>query len=224
MTPSKNLLRILVVSAIVTLILGVIGQFLAELPEPLKAYRQAELHGEVGAQDWLSAIFAITWVTMGLAGAVGLLFFWRPARILYLVAAVAGIFSTVLAGPVVLAGWSMAMDELSNLLSGAILALVYFSPLAAEFVPSGGQSSVSQWSVRQWIGMILVVAGCLWCGVVGFLVAGATGIPEKTADALKALMLLIKGIVFGLILIAAGVSVYRAPQKKHLNEVLEPKA
>ena len=64
-----------------------------------------------------------------LVSSIGLFFFWRPARIVYLIATVAGLLLTPFFGPYVDAGWGTAFDEAAILVSGVILALIYFSPL-----------------------------------------------------------------------------------------------
>jgi len=75
-----------------------------------------------------------------LAGGAASLWLWdtllllrRPARLLYTVAAAAGLAITPLFGPTVEPTWVGTLFDLGTMSSGAILALLYLSPAARHF-------------------------------------------------------------------------------------------
>ena len=81
------------------------------------------------ARETIMVVATIPLFILLLVSSVGLFFFWRPARILYLIVTVAGLFLTPFFGPYVDAGWGTALDEAAILVSGVILTLFSFSPL-----------------------------------------------------------------------------------------------
>lgn len=129
--PSKMLLRTLIVVEIVLGIIGGVVSFLTEsvLPESLRAYMDAA--SETNVTGWEMIMFAagIPLLIAALISSIGLFLFWRPARVLYLIAMIAGVLLTPVFGPFVDAGWGRAFEEAAGVVSGVILALVYFSPL-----------------------------------------------------------------------------------------------
>lgn len=129
--PSKAFLRTLIVAEIALLIIGLVVSLLTEssLPEPLRAFLDAEAKAEMTAKEMMMFAATIPLLILLLVSSVGLFFFWRPARSLYLIATVAGLLLAPFFGPYVDAGWATAFDEAAILVSGVILALIYFSPL-----------------------------------------------------------------------------------------------
>jgi hypothetical protein len=72
----------------------------------------------------------------GLASSAGLLFFKSWARTLNLAATGLGLAVYPLVDHFVSAGLKVCSDQLSTLLSGAVLAAAYWSPVSARFRPS----------------------------------------------------------------------------------------
>jgi len=112
-------------------IVGAVVSLLTEsaLPEPLRAFLKAESEAEVTVREMIMFAAAIPLLILLLVSSIGLFFFWRPARILYLITSVAGLLVTPFFGPYVDAGWGTTFDEAATIVSGVILALIYFSSL-----------------------------------------------------------------------------------------------
>ncbi|MDA1143275.1 MAG: hypothetical protein O3B01_32355 [Planctomycetota bacterium] len=129
--PSKGFLRTLIVAGFGLGIISVVVSLLTEssLPEPLRAFLDAESEAEVTAREMILLAAAIPLIILVLVSTIGLFFFWRPARILNLISIVAGLILTPFFGPYVDAGWGMTFVEAATIISGVVLALVYFSPL-----------------------------------------------------------------------------------------------
>jgi hypothetical protein len=130
--PSKSFLRILIVVEIGLGILGgVVSQLTASLlPESLRAFSEAEFQGERGLV-MLRVAFPV--IILSLGSSIGLFFFWRPSRVLYLISTVLWLLLSPFFGPHVDAGWGTAFEDAAMIVSGVILALVYFSPLKSFY-------------------------------------------------------------------------------------------
>jgi hypothetical protein len=130
--PSKSFLRILIV---VEIGLGILGGVVSHLtvswlPEPLRAFSKAESQGE-RALVMLRVVFPL--IILSLVSSIGLFFFWRPSRILYLISSVLWLLLLPFFGPNVDAGWGKVFEDAGLVVSGVILALVYFSPLKSFY-------------------------------------------------------------------------------------------
>jgi hypothetical protein len=130
---SRQAFRGWVVFSIVLMIAWIVADFatVGQLPEDLREFRQAdpELTPVMAA-----AIFgAIAIMVLYLIALAGLLAFWRPARVLYLVATIGGFLLVFFVGPSVTTAISEGLAYLDCALSGFILALLYFSPIKAHF-------------------------------------------------------------------------------------------
>jgi hypothetical protein len=132
--PTKRILRILLVAEVVFGALFLISSYfsLATLPAPLRAYMEDQ--SEVGPRDLVVklALF-IPLLTAGLVARVGLFFFWRPARVLFLIQIIAGTLLMPFSRPLVATGLSYACESTGVTITGAILSLVYFSSLKGLF-------------------------------------------------------------------------------------------
>jgi hypothetical protein len=133
--PSKSFLRILIVVGIGLVILGVAVSLLTAslLPESLRAFWKAEIQGEMTARDLGMLRVTFPAIILWLGSSIGLFFFWRPSRILYLISIVLSLLLTPFSGPYVDAGWGTAFEDAAMIVSGVILALVYFSPLKSLY-------------------------------------------------------------------------------------------
>ena len=131
LAPSKGFLRTLIVAEIALVIISVVVSLLTEssLPEPLRAFLKAEFEAEITVRAMTMIIATIPLFVLMLGSSIGLFFFWRPARILYLIVTAVGLLLTPFFGPYVDAGWGSTLEEAATIVSGVILALIYFSPL-----------------------------------------------------------------------------------------------
>jgi hypothetical protein len=129
--PPKTLVRILIIAEISMFALSCALNSILEstLPVPLSAY-------DAAPKEYPSWLYAVVYVGLGvptlilaLTSHIGLFFFWRPARVLYLVGGISILFMVVLDGPAVRTGWEGMFDYLSAVIYGSILGLIYFSPL-----------------------------------------------------------------------------------------------
>lgn len=129
-----RLFRILVVGEIVLAVLSSVAASMTEglLPEPLRGYASGETE-MITTQSLLLMFLGVPLIVGLLVASVGLFFFWRPARMLYLICVVFGIALVPLAGPYVDAGYGELLEDVASMISGAILALAWFSPLAQVF-------------------------------------------------------------------------------------------
>jgi hypothetical protein len=133
--PSKTLLRTLIVAEIALGIISIVVSLVTEssLPEPLRAFLEVDSEADVTAQEMVLLAVAIPLIGLLLVSSIGLFFFWRPARILYLITMIVGLLLTPFFGPYVDAGWGTMFEDAAVIISGVILALVYFSPLKGSY-------------------------------------------------------------------------------------------
>ena len=129
--PTKRLLRALIIAEILVGIISIVVSLATEflLPEPLKTFVDREGEGRLTTREIVMLVAAIPLINLLLLSSIGLFFFWRPARILYLIAMGYGLVLTPFFGPYVDAGWGTILEEIAVIISGVILALVYWSPL-----------------------------------------------------------------------------------------------
>jgi len=141
----KALLRTLVVLEFSLAILAGAVSWATEssLPEPLRAYVQAQAERE-WPDRYLVMLAAIggPLLLAYVVASVGLFLFWRPARPLYLVTVIGGVLLTPALGPYVDSGWGEMLGAVGGMVTGAILALIYFSPLK-ELYEGGSTASAS---------------------------------------------------------------------------------
>ena len=130
--PSKSFLRTLIVVEIGLEILGIVVFLLTKswLPESLRAFLEAE-EQTARALVIMKVVFPL--FILWLVSSIGLFFFWRPSRVLYLMSIVLGVLVSPFLGPYVDAGWGRAFQDAAITVSGVILALVYFSPLKSLY-------------------------------------------------------------------------------------------
>jgi hypothetical protein len=133
--PGKTLLRTLVSLEIVLTIVGLIVSEVTvnSLPQPLQEYLAQDAEAEFTAGDWLFLMLSIPFLLLWLTSSVGLLFLWRPARLLYTVAVLGCCILSLFLGPAVYSAAEQFLSDLASLIPGAIIALLYWSPLKAIF-------------------------------------------------------------------------------------------
>jgi hypothetical protein len=103
------------------------------LPPELRAYEQATFEADLTSKDLILLGVALVLLSLIVVSSIGLLVFWRPARLLYLVRIIAGIAIAPFAGPYVDAGWGDSLEGAAILVSGVILPLIYYPPLSQLF-------------------------------------------------------------------------------------------
>jgi hypothetical protein len=131
--------RLLVVALLLLTVGIVVSDNLtrSQLPEPLRAYldSQDQADPEMNAQLLVLAFGAMVVAALALISSIGLLFLWRPARLLYTLSLALAYPMVLLMEPTIYTGLTEFLSELASLLSGVILALLYFSPLKTRFDP-----------------------------------------------------------------------------------------
>lgn len=128
---------------VVTLLLLTIGIVVSDsatrsqLPEPLRAYLDAEdkAEPEMSPRVMVLAFGAILVSALALISSIGLLFLWRPARLLYTLSFVIALPLYLIMDPLIYTGITEFLSELASLLGGAIWAILYFSPIKSHFDP-----------------------------------------------------------------------------------------
>ena len=114
---------------------GAEGFFGWTLPPALAAYDHTRFVETQWASPSAMFRFAVLAVLTlcAFAAWIGLLNSWRPARRLYLVCMAMSVFLALISGPMVVTSIGAAFRLVDGLVSGAVLALVYFSDLARRF-------------------------------------------------------------------------------------------
>lgn len=109
----------------------------SQLPETLRDYKESI--GATPTPGLLAGVLlAFSVILLALIGTIGLLFFWRPARIIYTIATLAAFPLSFPFGPIVSTEWTHFFTTASTCLGGVIWALMYFSaPIVDEFEDSG---------------------------------------------------------------------------------------
>jgi hypothetical protein len=105
------------------------------LPEPLRNWAQADAAREVTRADILLILHALPLLAAELVALVGLLFLQRWAARLYLVTVVLGFALSPYMGPTVEHALADTAGSLTDVLSGILLALVFFTPVLGEPKP-----------------------------------------------------------------------------------------
>jgi hypothetical protein len=130
----KNLFRILVVLSLVLSIMSVVWDYIFpnEIVSKLMVYlfELKPVDMEVGSLD---IIYSVSILLLLFTALSGLLLFKNWGRIAFVLCGVVGYPIIMMSGPQVSSGFSGVLFDLSNIASGVILAMMYLSPVAAEF-------------------------------------------------------------------------------------------
>ena len=128
---TKTTLRTLIIAQFVLGIASIVSSELAasSLPDALRvASEHSEYDFSPAVLQTLLVIF-ILFVVLAVISWIGLFVFWRPARFLYFITVILLLLPTLLGGPHVGTGLSAMLAETVSIITGIILALIYFSPL-----------------------------------------------------------------------------------------------
>ena len=130
----KRIFRFLIVLEWGLVISGVIIGLISEpyLPIELRQYIEISDNVPLSILDYGVFLFVI----INIIASVGLFIFWHHARIIYLLICILGFFLSGLYGPYVESGWESAFSFASEILTGVIIALIYFSPIKDYFQKS----------------------------------------------------------------------------------------
>lgn len=152
-TLSRNQFRILLALSVVTLIASWVAGSLDAwlLPQPLLDYQKAQQGTCPIGSGLVVGALAIPGLIAGLLAIVGLFRFWPSAR--WLSVAAWGymlVWQCFTPWPTLSNAVSATLSDLSILLAGAVLALIYFSPAAEWFQGKPeGQADQSLGSIDQ---------------------------------------------------------------------------
>ncbi len=106
-----------------------------ELLGYLSRYETVLIPDRYSAIDLLFDIPFLVQTFLGILAAVGLILFRSWGRPVFLVYIAASLVVTVLAGHYIGTGWTLVVGYLASLAEGAIMALIYFSPIRKMFGP-----------------------------------------------------------------------------------------
>jgi hypothetical protein len=126
---SSTVLRLCLVLEWVLFLAGLGLSFATErfLPEPLRAWLDAEAEGDPSVREMAFFGLCILLVASGIVGTVGLFLLQRWAAWLYLVNSILGVLLTLLAGPAVEHPLTDAIGEVASIMCGMVIALAFFS-------------------------------------------------------------------------------------------------
>jgi hypothetical protein len=105
----------------------------AELLGYLNNYETILIPDQQSVLELLTNIPFLIQILLGVLGAVGLILFRTWGRPVFLVYVVAELVLTLLTGPHVSTGWTALVGYVCSLAEGAILALMYLSPIRRMF-------------------------------------------------------------------------------------------
>jgi hypothetical protein len=118
------------------LVIGtIVASFALEsyLPEELRLYEEAQANAPPTAAMLVVFLFALVALVLHVVGWLGMLFFWRPSRWIFLASEVLFFAVSTVFGASVYHGVTDAIDTASAMVAGAILAMAFFSPVRERF-------------------------------------------------------------------------------------------
>ena len=132
---TKGQFRWVITASIVATTLGIMADFimLASLPEPLRDYLNAQSEADLTIRDAIVAVVSLLFLVAWVVAIIGLYCFWQFARPLMVICCIGGIIVSVAIGPTVQSGLTTAFYDVSTILSGMILALIYTTPVRTWF-------------------------------------------------------------------------------------------
>ena len=128
--------RVLVVASIALELLGAVIDLLLPslIPQSITSAVDGLPLSSAFENYWFIG-FVLVYALAMLVASVGLIFFRRWARAICFWGSLAGFALYPLVGPMVYSGLSLAMQDLSSIMWGAVLAIAFFSPLRKQFSP-----------------------------------------------------------------------------------------
>lgn len=131
--------RVVLGSSIAAGLVAIIVAILSEafLPFELQQYVSTQAASPMSPRVVVAFAIWVPAVVMTLAAAVGMYFFWRPARALALIGTLLALAALPFHEPTVETGLAIFFNEGASILWGMVLALAYWSPLAQRFTRAG---------------------------------------------------------------------------------------
>ena len=131
--------RVVLGSSVAAGIVGIIVMLLSEasLPFELQRYVSRQTSEPLSGGDLIAVVIWVPAMVITLIAAVGMFFFWRPARVLALIGTLLALAALPSSEPFVATGLATLFNEGSSILWGMVLAVAYWSPLAHRFARSG---------------------------------------------------------------------------------------
>ena len=128
---TKNKFRALIIFNLLLLVVSTIIAiyFNDTLPPALNEFIKNKMENEPETVDVSGLILAL----IALTGIVGLLFFTKWSRPVFLFGVISTIIITIFTGPTVLTAQETFIYELSSLIDGVIITLSYFSEVKIHF-------------------------------------------------------------------------------------------
>ncbi|MGH9721419.1 MAG: hypothetical protein ACRD8O_14515 [Bryobacteraceae bacterium] len=131
--------RVILASSVAAGIVGIIVTVLSEasLPFDLQRYVSRQAAGPISGRDLIALVIWAPAMVISLIAAIGMFFYWRPARVLALIGTLLALAALPFSEPFVATGLATLFNEGSSILWGMVLAVAYWSPLAQRFARSG---------------------------------------------------------------------------------------
>ena len=134
-----SLFRIILISGLIIAMIGIVAGFslLDTLPPLLQSYLSQRENEELSGAEALFLLAAIPTVFILLPiSTIGLWKFKSWARTLYVVISVAFIPLYPVIGPVVMNGWEAMFSDLSLVLEGVLIAMMFTGEIGKKFKPA----------------------------------------------------------------------------------------
>ncbi|WP_217519020.1 hypothetical protein [Vibrio metschnikovii] len=134
--PITTLFRVILISGLVTSIVGIIAGFsLSEtLPPILQEYLLQAEKKEVSNFEMVFLLVAsLALLVLLPVSTVGLWKFKRWARTLYIVISIVFIPLSIFFGPIVMNSWEAMFNEIAILLEGILIAMMFMGPISEKF-------------------------------------------------------------------------------------------
>jgi hypothetical protein len=128
---------ILAQMAIVALAIAAGMRLQRTLPDALPSYLRARTDAPFDAKEVGVGAASIILLAAMVAAWIALLRFWRIGPWIYLATTIGGVVLTLAAGPTVTTAIETALDTSSSVIAGVILAMAFFSDVAARFRGTG---------------------------------------------------------------------------------------
>lgn len=130
----KNILRVAVFLYWVFLILSIATSFALEntLPEPLKTWLEQQAEADITNLEIILVFIGIPLLVIELIASICLCLLHQWAKWGFLTTTIIGYLLFLFAGPIVEDALSVTLEEISVMLSGLILGLVFFTDVLSE--------------------------------------------------------------------------------------------
>lgn len=127
--------RVVLVSSVAAGIVGIIVMLLSEasLPFELQRYVSRQSAEPLSGGNLIAVVIWVPAMVITLIAAIGMFFFWRPARVLALIGTLLALAALPFSDPFVATGLATLFNEGSSILWGMVLALAYWAPLSQRF-------------------------------------------------------------------------------------------